>query len=296
MTITRMHEDEIITDTELARRLVASQFPDWADLPVTPVASSGTDHAMYRLGEEMAVRMPRRPGGDRIVRHEFAWVPRLAPHLPLAAPVPLAMGEPDFGYPYPWLVLRWLEGRNPAVGQIADPHRLAREIAAFIRAMRAIEPEGGPPTGLTLAQRDAQVRRDIAALADEIDVVAVTAAWEAALAEPGQARSVWVHSDIAPGNLLLLDDRLHAVIDFSGSGVGDPAIDLQVAWNLLPADARGTFREAVGADAATWGRARGRALAQALVQIPYYKHTNIPLATNARHVIREVLAEMSGSG
>lgn len=291
MSITRMHEDEIMTDAALVSQLVAAQFPEWAGLPVTPVASSGTDHAMYRLGDDLVVRMPRRPGGDRIIRHEFEWVPRLAPHLPLQVPVPVAMGEPGFGYPYPWLVLHWLDGRNPVVGEIADPHRLAREIAAFVRAMRAIDPEGAPPTGLSLAQRDGQVRRDIAALADELDVDAVTAAWETALALPEQDRSVWVHSDIAPGNLLLVEDRLHAVIDFSGSGVGDPAIDLQVAWNLLPPGARGTFRDAVGADDATWGRARGRALAQALVQIPYYKHTNIPLATNARHGIREIIRE-----
>lgn len=296
MGIHRMHEDEIITDTDLVRRLIAAQFPGWAELPVTPLSSSGTDHAMYRLGDDLVVRMPRRPGGDRAVRHEFRWVPWLAPQLPLAAPVPVAMGEPGFGFPYPWLVQRWIEGVNPVVGQIADPHRLAREIASFERAMRAIDPEGGPPTGKSLAERDAQVRRDITALADEIDVEAVTAAWETALALPEHERSVWVHSDIAPGNLLLVDDRLHAVIDFSGTGVGDPAIEMQVAWNLLPAEARMTFREAVGADDETWGRARGRALAQALVQIPYYKETNIPLATNARYVIREVLAEFRAGG
>jgi len=296
VVIKRMHKDEIITDADQVRRLIAAQFPQWASLPVTPVTSSGTDHAMYRIGSDLVARLPRRPGGDRIIRHEFRWVPELAPSLPLAVPVPVAMGEPGFGFPYPWLVQRWIDGVNPAVGEIADPHRLAREIGVFVRAMRAIDPEGGPPAGVSLAQRDDQVRRDIAALADEIDVAAVTAAWESALALPEQERSVWVHGDIAPGNLLLVDDRLDAAIDFSGTGVGDSAIDLQVAWNLLPAEARPTFREALGADDATWGRARGRALAQALVQIPYYKETNIPLATNARHVILEVLTEIRAGG
>lgn len=295
--IKRMHKDEIITDAAFVGRLIAGQFPEWGDLPVTPVPSSGTDHAMYRLGDEMVVRMPRRPGGGEIIEHEKRWIPVLAPHLPVEVPMPFGMGKPDLGYPYPWLLLPWLDGVNPVVNHVADPHRLAGDLANFIAAMRRIDPNDAPATGLTLAQRDAQVRSDIDALRGEIDTDAVAAAWEAALLIPEHHDPpVWNHGDLAPGNILLLNDRLHAVIDFSGAGVGDSAVDLQVAWNLLPAEARGTFRDALNADDHTWQRARGRALAQALVQLPYYKETNIPLATNARHVIQEVLTEIGHSG
>ena len=291
LILKRMHKDEIIPELDLVHRLIMDQFPEWGDLPIVPVRSSGTDHAMYRLGDEMVIRMPRRPGGGAGVEREYRWVPFLGAHLPVPVSIPMAKGEPGCGYPYPWLVLPWLEGSNPVVGEIVDPHQLAREIGDFVCSMRQINPEGGPPTGKKLEQRDMQVRSDIAALSDEIDVEEVTAAWEAALVLPESDRAVWAHGDLAPGNLLLVDDRLHGVIDFTGTGIGDPAIDLQVAWNLLPCEVRETFRNAVGADDVTWGRARGRALAQALVQLPYYKETNIPLATNARHVIREVLAE-----
>jgi aminoglycoside phosphotransferase (APT) family kinase protein len=297
LAIPRMHADEIITDVTQVRRLLERQFPQWASLDLRPVPSSGTDNALYRLGEDKVIRMPRRPGMEGVIEREQRWLPRLAPYLPVQIPEPQGMGHPGEGYPYRWSVYRWLEGANPVVGQIPDPHRLAREISVFILAMQRIDLPDGPPTGKTLAERDAQVRADIQALRDEIDADAVSRVWEEALTLPEHpGPPVWVHSDIAPGNLLLREGHLHAVIDFSGVGMGDPAIDMQVAWNLLPADARPTFRDALGVGDATWFRARARALAQALVQIPYYKHTNIPLATNARHVIHEVLTEARQGG
>jgi aminoglycoside phosphotransferase (APT) family kinase protein len=297
MVIQRMHVDEIMTDVELIRRLMAAQFSKWAELEITPVLSSGTDNAMYRLGDDMVVRMPRRPGMEDVVEREQRWLPLLASHLPVAIPVPLGMGQPGEGYPYHWSIYRWLEGVNPVVGEIADPYRLARELAGVIRAMQRVEVRDAPPVGKTLAERDEQVRRDIEALRDEINADTVTTVWEKALTLPDyDGPPVWVHGDIAPGNLLLIDDRLSALIDFSGVGIGDPSIDMQVAWNLLPRKARATLKEALEVDDTTWHRARARALAQALVQIPYYKETNIPLATNARHVIREVLTEAREDG
>ncbi|WP_208321894.1 aminoglycoside phosphotransferase family protein [Paramicrobacterium chengjingii] len=290
-TIPRMHDDEVIPDAAQVTALIADQHPQWSHLPVVPVASSGTDNAMFRLGDELTVRMPRRPGMEELPAREHRWLQHVAPLLPVAVPTPAALGEPGHGYPYPWLVLTWIEGDSPRVGALQHPHDLARDLGAFTRAMRAIDTTGAPTTGLSLGERDPQVRRDIEALRDEIDADAVTAVWEHALTLPHDVEPTWVHSDVAPGNLLLQNGRLHAVIDFSWCGVGDPAIDLQVAWNLLPADARPSLRAASTVDNATWLRARARALAQALVQLPYYKATNIPLATNARHVIAEVLTE-----
>jgi aminoglycoside phosphotransferase (APT) family kinase protein len=289
-----MHADEVATDVPLVRRLLAAQFPQWAALPIARVPSSGTDNALYRLGDDMVVRLPRIDWAAGGVDKDFRWTPVLARLLPVEIPVPLAKGRPGQGYPWEWGVYPWLEGENPTVDRIADPDALAREVARFVEALHRIDPAGGPPAGrgVPLAMRDEPTRTALAALRGTIDTDAATAAWDAALRTPAwPGPSVWVHGDLSPGNLLLQGGRLTAVIDFAGVGVGDPACDLIVAWNLLPADARPVFRAELGVDDATWARGRGWALSVALIQLPYYKETNPVLAANARHVIREVLAD-----
>lgn len=289
-----MHADEVHTDVPLVRRLLATQFPDWAALPLARVPSSGTDNALYRLGDDMVVRLPRIDWAVAGVDREQEWLPRLAPLLPVAVPAPLAKGRPAEGYPWPWSVYRWLDGENPAVDRVADPDSLARDIARFVRASQPLDPAGAPPAGrgVPLAARDGPTRTAIAALHGMIDTEATTAAWDAELQTPAwPGPSVWVHGDLSPGNLLLRGGRLAAVIDFAGVGVGDPACDLIVAWNLLPAETRPVFRAELRVDDATWARGRGWALSVALIQLPYYKDTNPALAANARHVIGEVLAD-----
>jgi aminoglycoside phosphotransferase (APT) family kinase protein/GNAT superfamily N-acetyltransferase len=294
----KMHANELDTDVSLVGRLLAAQFPQWADLPIEPVLSAGTDNAIYRLGDDLAVRLPRIDWAVGGVDKDFRLLPMLAPLLPLAIPVPLAKGTPAEGYPWEWGVYRWLEGENPTVGRIADRDSLAKDLAQFIEALHRIDLTGGPPAtrGVPLAMRDEPTRAAIAALRGTIDTGATTAAWEAALRTPAwSGPSVWIHGDLSPGNLLLQGDQLTAVIDFAGAGVGDPACDLIVAWNLLPTDARSVFRSELGVDAATWARGRGWALSVALIQLPYYRDTNPALAENARHVIREVLADYHGA-
>ncbi|MDT0264756.1 aminoglycoside phosphotransferase family protein [Streptomyces sp. DSM 44915] len=302
-----MHEDEPDHDEDLVARLVAAQFPRWAGLPVRPVPSSGTDNAMYRLGEALAVRLPRRPGAAADIAVEAHWPAVLAPHLPVTVPVPLEVGEPAAGYPWPWSVHRWLPGRNPVPGRLVEPVRLARELAGFVNALRAVPPAAGAPRagrGVPLAARDAPTREALAQLArlgpaaEPVDVPALTEVWEAALALPAAAgEDRWLHGDLAPGNVLVTDDgQLSAVIDFGGLGVGDPTVEQQVAWNLLPAEARGAFRDALGVDDAGWRRGRAWALSVALIQLPYYRHTNPVLAANSRLVIAEVLADHARHG
>ena len=294
MAAEKMHADEVETDVSLVRRLLAAQFPHWADLPIAPVESAGTDNAIYRLGDEMAVRLPRIHWATGQVDKEQRWLPRLAPLLPVAIPVPLGRGEPADGYPWSWSVYGWLKGENPIVGRIADPHLLATDLAAFVAALRRIDLPDGPPAGrgLPLARRDADTRTAIEALHGVVDTDAVTTVWDAALSTPEWfGPPVWLHSDLAPGNLLIVDGRLSAVIDFAGVGVGDPAGDLPVAWNLLPAEARNVFRAVLRIDDATWERGRGWALSIALIQLPYYQRTNPVLAAGARHTIAEILAE-----
>jgi aminoglycoside phosphotransferase (APT) family kinase protein len=289
-----MHADEIQTDAHLVARLLAGQFPQWAQVPIQPAPSAGTDNALYRLGDDMVVRLPRIHGAVESLDKEHRWLPRLAPLLPVAIPVPLAKGTPAEGYPWHWSVYRWLDGENPTTDHHGDSRRLAVDLASFLAALQRIHPMDGPPAarGGPLATRDEPSQAAIEALRGEVDTDAVTAAWEAALlVPPWTGRPVWVHADLAPGNVLLVRQRLSAVIDFSLAGLGDPACDLPIAWNLLPQGVRDLFRATLQVDDATWARGRGWALSIALIQLPYYRDTNPTLAGSARHVIREVLAD-----
>jgi len=289
-----MHVDEVDTDVALVGRLLAAQFPQWADLPIEPVHSAGTDNAIYRLGDDMAVRLPRIHWATEQVEKEHRWLPRLAPHLPLAIPVPLAKGTPGEGYPWDWSVCRWLEGENATIEHIADPGLLAMDLAEFVAALHGIDPTDGPPAGrgVPLAMRDAPTRTAIEDLHGIVDTDATTVAWDAALQTPEwPGPAVWIHGDLQSGNLLAVQGRLSAVIDFGCLGVGDPACDLIVAWNLLSAETREVFRAALRVDDATWARGRGWALSVGLIALPYYQSTNLVLAGISRRAIGEVLAD-----
>ncbi len=293
-----MHADEVHTDAALVRSLLAAQFPQWAQLPIAPVPSSGTDNALYRLGDDMVVRLPRIHWSVEQVAKEQRWLPHLAPRLPLAVPLPLALGEAAFDYPWQWSVYRWLDGDALAPARILDIERAAIDLANFVRALHRIDAIGGPLPGAhnsnrgePLAARDAGTRQAIAALHSDIDTAAATSAWEAALhAPPWDRAPVWVHGDLAATNLLARDGRLSAVIDFGCLGVGDPAVDMMIAWEFL-APVRASFRAALAADDATWARGRGWALTTALVALPYYRDTNPVLVASARQRLDAVLAD-----
>ncbi|MBO1287296.1 aminoglycoside phosphotransferase family protein [Streptomyces sampsonii] len=289
-----------LVDEALVRRLVAAQFPEWAGLPVERFPSGGTVNAMFRLGGELAVRLPLTEGGAGDVPLEREWLPRLAPLLPCPVPEVVGTGEPDAGYPWPWSVGRWLPGRNPEAGAVAQPRALAEDLAEFVRAMRTVGLPGAPVAhrGGPLAALDAETRKALAVLGrdpeEDVDTDTLTALWDEAQSLPGPSGPpVWLHADLMPGNLLVDGaGRLSGVIDFGCLGAGDPACDLFPAWNLLPAEARPVFREALGVDEATWLRGRARTLSQAVIALPYYRRgRNEAMAANARHVLREVLAE-----
>ena len=275
----KMHADEVETDVALVRRLLAGQYPEWAGLPIDPVVSYGTDHDIYRLGDGLAARLPRIGWATDQAAKEAEWLPRLAPHLPLAVPVQLAMGNPAEGYPFTWSVYEWLPGEN-ANGTIADLDRAAVDLAAFVKALRRVDAtvaHSRPPRGrgAPLAELDEQVRRSIAELGDRTNGDATLRSWEESLSAPQwDGDEVWVHGDLLPGNLLVVDGRLSAVIDFGGLNVGDPACDLQPAWNVFAGDSRARYRAELEVDDASWLRGRGWALYQAVSALPYYWDTN----------------------
>jgi aminoglycoside phosphotransferase (APT) family kinase protein len=266
---------------------------------VEPVVPGGSDNATYRLGSGLSVRLPRGPTrGVGQIDRDRRWLPLLAPHLPLAVPEPVAKGAPGEGYPFEWAVYRWLPGELATPERLGDPADAAMDLARFLAALQSIDatagPRAGPPNasrGIPLRLRDDLVRTAIADLKDEVDTAGVTAAWESALtAEEWQGPGVWIHGDLLPENLLVVDGRLSAVLDFSLC-VGDPATDVMVAWTVLPAAARPLFRSRLGVDDATWARARGWALSVALIQLPYYRETHLPRTRNAHRTIAEVLAD-----
>jgi len=294
----RLHANEVHTDVHLVRRLLEEQFPEWADLPVERHVTTGSDHVLYRLGDELVARLPRKARVDDQIDKERTWLPRLAPSLPCPVPVLLAKGPPGAGYPFSWSVCRWLEGDDvPAEG--VDGEALAVDLAAFVRALGRIESAAGPRVGLQnflrgapLARRDEATRAALAQLEGEIDTVAATAAWDEALRAPAwTGPPVWVHGDLTPENMLVRRGRLAAVLDFGCLGVGDPAVDVMVGWSVLSPEARAVFRAELGVDEATWSRGRGWALSTGLIALSYYAETHPPRAANARFRILQVLAD-----
>jgi aminoglycoside phosphotransferase (APT) family kinase protein len=298
----KMHADELKIDADLVRRLLAAQFPEWGDLPLEPVLPWGTDNALYRLGDDMVVRLPRRERTAGTLEKERRWLLRLAPNLPLAVPVPRAEGKPAGEYPHAWSVYSWLRGRDATVEPITDGGRLAADLARFVSALQRIDPTGGPPPGdhnffrgCPLALRDESTRASIRSLGSAIDADRVTAAWEEALSAPEWDRDpVWIHGDLDARNFLVVDGKLSAVIDWGGLGVGDPACDVMVAWKVLSGDARERFRAELGIDEATWARSRGWALSQASIALAYYTlETNPVLVREAERWMAEVLTDSS---
>jgi aminoglycoside phosphotransferase (APT) family kinase protein len=297
-----MHEDQLDTSVELVRALIAEQHPQWRDLPIVPVDSTGTVHALYRLGDSMLVRLPFLPGAHREVGKEVEWLPVLAPQLPLTVPTPLARGIGNAVYPYRWSVYEWLEGDTADRVPLDDPVATARALGEFVLALQRVDTAGAPPPGpltswrgASLSNRDQYVRDaigNLGALDDGTDTAATTAAWDRVVAMPEWDRPpVWFHGDLLAGNLLVVDGRLRAIIDWGCCGTGDPAVEALPAWSVFDGEARAVYRDSISCDDATWERGRGWALSGALLAIPYYVETNPEFAALARRMLDSVLTD-----
>jgi aminoglycoside phosphotransferase (APT) family kinase protein len=293
-----MHEGQWDVTVTTVEQLVARQFPLWRDLPVVAVPSQGTVNALFRLGDAVVLRFALFPVDDPRRRDELLdaheHLATIAGQLTVPVPVPLAVGSPGEGYPGFWAALEWIPGEVASPSCIGDLEAFAADLARCVQELHRMPTGGrswdGRSRGGPLSDRDAQVRRCIADSGRWVQAARVEAVWDACVSAPrGSAADTWVHADLMPGNLLVRDGRLAAVIDWEMVGVGDPAVDLMPAWNLLPAGPRETFRRALAPDDDTWDRGRGWALCQAVVALPYYAETNKGMADNALHTLAALL-------
>jgi aminoglycoside phosphotransferase (APT) family kinase protein len=300
MASPRLHADQVEIDESLARVLVASQFPEWATLPITHVPSGGTENVVFRLGHDLALRMPMTPGAVGGLLKEVRWLSVVAAHVSLAVPEVVARGEPDQGYPFPWAVVRWLDGEDALTAEFDSMDQLADDLGGFVRELQSIDMTDAPAPGsdgfvrgVPIAQRDDYFRSAIRECEGLLDVVRVTAVWDDALVAPiWDGPPVWLHADLIPGNLLVRDGRLAGVLDFGAMATGDPAYDITPAWHVLDGDARTRFLALTGPDDATVRRARGLVVSGGVIALPYYLHTNPAMVATARRGIDAVLAEV----
>ncbi len=300
VAVPRMHDDEVEVDASVVGRLLANQAPDLAHLPLTRIETWGTDHVIFRLGDDLSVRLPKIGWAARQGMKEQRWLGVLAPHLPVRVPVPVLVGEPDLGYPYRWYVSPWLPGENPGPDGPTDQVRLAVDLAAFVLALQAVDATGAPqPTGGRrggpLAAADDATRARAEDLRGETDVDALLTVWDAGLAAPvWGGPPVWAHGDLSDGNLLVRDGRLTGVIDWGSLIAGDPAVELMVAWNLFDEPARDAYREALGfVDDAMWVRGRAWAVSAALQALPYYRDTNPDICARSWRAVHAALADVA---
>lgn len=289
-----MHEGEIDIDEFLVERLMTAQFPQFANLPIHAVQSTGTVNVIYRLGDHFCARFPLLKSWARDIEKEWDWLPKLAPHLSLHIPEPVAKGQPISEYPFPWAIYRWIEGHPYQDDLIQDERQAAADLAQFLIELRRVDPVGAPPTGRkALRDLDTATRKAMETLQSTIDRDAIALAWSNALeAAAWDGTPVWIHTDLLRSNLLVKGGRLRAVIDFGGIGVGDPAADVIAAWSVFNSIGRSVFRAALDVDDDTWNRSRGYALHQAVLIMPYYAETNPGLVALAERTIKEVLTDL----
>jgi aminoglycoside phosphotransferase (APT) family kinase protein len=307
----RLHHDEIPVALPLVRALVDVSFPDLAILPLRPLESSGSSNALFRLGHDLVVRLPRQPGGTATIDKEARWLPVVGSRLPVAVPEVVAVGEPALGYEERWSIVRWLPGVHPPAVETSaarDPrrHLLAEDLAAVVLALkRAHVPREartdpdlrwyrGEPVVAMAEPTFAAIERCRRIPGLGLDLDEVTELWTEVVATcSGDHRQEprWLHGDLVAENLLLTDGRLSAVLDFGGLSVGDPTVDLVSAWEVLDPPARKTFRRLVDVDEPTWERARAWALALGMMTFPYYWDTMPARCANRLAMVRSVLAD-----
>jgi aminoglycoside phosphotransferase (APT) family kinase protein len=292
--------DQPVINEHLITKLISEQFPQWKDLPIKAVAHQGCDNKTFRLGDQMLVRLPSSEEYVRQVQKEHTWLPLLAPNLPFPIPEPIAMGKPSEYYPWNWSVYRWLDGDSANTVELDNEHleTIALQLARFLNEFHKFDANGAPAPGLHNWWRaahtsvyDAETRVLIGKLKNIVDPDKANSLWEEALSSKWSKDPVWVHGDIASGNILLKDKKLSAVIDFGCMGIGDPACDLTIAWTFFKNKSREVFKNSMGLDYDTWSRARGWALWKALYELTQLEDKLSTKAIEQKRIINDILDE-----
>lgn len=275
VTVVRVADAEAEITAELVRDLLRGQHPDLADRPLS-LGARGWDNQLWRLGGDLAVRLPwATPRAADLLLKEHAWLPVLAPRLPLPVPVPQRLGQPSERFPRPWIVTTWVPGDPADRAPATRGAEAADALAGFLTALHQPAPAGAPGGrgGGPLAERTDNFARGLAATVDLgliPDPDGLRAIWDDAVAAPAwDGPPLWLHGDVHPANVLTADGTLCGVIDFGDLCAGDPASDLAACWILLPDGFARRFHEAYqpAPDAATLRRARGWAVLEAFGRI-----------------------------
>lgn len=295
-----MKKRKCIIDIPLVQKLIAVQFPKLAHLPITPVDQSGWDNRTFHLGDRMVVRLPSDAAYTDQAEKAYRWLPELGPQLPLAIPIPLALGQPSEDFPWHWSIYNWIKGENATKERIEDLNRFAMTLANFLKTLQAFDTTGGPAAGQhsfyrggALSTYHEETKQAIEQLGDKINKTLITEIWQKALASTWDKPPVWVHGDIAPGNLLVDEGKLVAIIDFGQLCIGDPACDLAIAWTFFDEASRDAFWAALPLDVDTWARGRGWALWKALIVCASLPGTNPQNIEHAWHTIYEIITDYS---
>ncbi|MDP4550110.1 aminoglycoside phosphotransferase family protein [Alkalihalobacillus macyae] len=279
-------------NTDLVRRLINEQFPKLSGLDITPVKNGGNDNRTFHLGDDMSVRLPSSEHYAPQVEKEQAWLPKLAREISLPISTPIAKGYPNHEYPFPWSINKWLEGETVTRNNIRDVNQCARDLGAFLIELQSVDASGGPIAGKhnfyrggDLAIYNQESRGAIDANKDILDTSILEDVWNLALSSKFSGKAVWVHGDMAPGNILTLDGKLSAVIDFGIIGVGDPSCDYVMAWTFFDDESRKVFKRTLNPDEETWNRARGWALWKALITYSWNRKSNKKVSAEAYNII-----------
>ena len=277
---------------DLIKILLIHQFPHWAHHEIRPVAKSGHDNRTFHIGKHMTARLPSAECYEAQVEKEQKWLPILAKHLRLPIQKPIALGTPTSFYPMKWSINAWILGEPLLTAHIKDKGQFAHDLADFLLDLQSIRTDGGPAAGDhnfhrggNLAVYNDETLKAIKQYENLFPSTILIKAWNRILSTKWEKPAVWVHGDIAPGNLLVEDERLCAVIDFGVMGVGDPACDMAMAWTFFDEGSRATFKKALRTDDHTWDRAKGWALWKALITFCG------DVSSDAYGVINEILNE-----
>ncbi|MBS0185797.1 MAG: aminoglycoside phosphotransferase family protein [Proteobacteria bacterium] len=292
--------DKIEITARLVKQLIKEQFPLYAHFSVVPVPLNGHDNRTFRLGERMLVRLPSSEEYVKQVEKEHKWLPLIAPYLPLSVPKPIAMGNPSKDYPWNWSIYKWLEGNSANTLEINEEtlQNIAVDLACFLNKFHKFAPSDAPSPGLHNWWRaahtsvyDEETRSLIIKLSSLIDAKKARFLWEKSIKSMWYKDPVWVHGDIASGNILIKENKLSAVIDFGCMGIGDPACDLTIAWTFFKDKSREKFRSMIDLDSKTWERARGWGLWKALYELSILKDKGRSDAMKQQQVIKDILEE-----